>query len=128
MSSKKAPKRRTKKSVSHVAGVPKELASKVLSNVPREQGFYFYSSMGNPTGAIACSFDEFCQSVKSSSVESVEFHLTRGDFENWIRFLGDAELASQIEGLRAGNLPREQLMQTFVSTIDERHELLRKSA
>ena len=64
----------------------------------------------------------------SSPAESVEFHLTRGDFENWIRFLGDADLASQIEGLRVGNLPREQLMQTFVSTIDERHELLRKSA
>ena len=107
--------------------LPKEFVSRVLSNVPRENGFYFYSSMGNPTGAVACSFDEFCQSVKSSPLETIEFHLTRGDFENWIRFLGDQELAGQIEMLRRQSLPSEQLVQTFLSTIEQRHNLLLKS-
>jgi hypothetical protein len=130
MSTKKAAKKRPKKksaNASRAATVPKELASKVLSAVPREHGFYFYSSMGNPTGTVACSFDEFCQIVKASPEESLEFHMTRGDFENWIRFLGDLELANQIERLRAGSLPREQMMQTFVSAIEERHDLLKKS-
>ena len=130
MSTRKAQKKRSKKSenASRVAQVPKDHASKVLSNVPKEQGFYFYSSIGNPTGAVACSFDEFCRTVRSSPAESLEFHLTRGDFENWIRFLGDLELANQIEKLRAGNLPIEQMMHTFVSAIEERYELLQKSA
>lgn len=130
MSTRKTQKKRGKnksENASRVARVPRDIASKVLSNVPREQGFYFYSSVGNPTGTVACSFDEFCQSVKSSPAESIEFHLTRGDFESWIRFLGDLELANNIEQLRVANLPRELMMQTLVSAIEERHELLKKS-
>lgn len=132
MSSKtKASKKRVSKKVvgaNEPALLPKEFVTRLLSDVPRENGFYFYSSMGNPTGAVACSFDEFYQGVKSSPLEAIEFHLTRGDFENWIRFLGDQELASQIERLKGQGLPREQLVQTFVSTVEKRRNLLRKSA
>ena len=131
MNTKTTSKRQTKKksgNMSPLARLPKELASKVLSNVPREQGFYFYWSIGNPTGEVACSFDEFCQRIKSSDPASLEFHLTRGDFESWIRFLGDLELANQIERLRAVSLTREQMTQSFVFTIEKRRELLRKSA
>ena len=132
MSSKtRASKKRVSKKANGAnepALLPKEFVTRVLGDVPRENGFYFYSSMGNPTGAVACSFDEFCQSVKSAPSDTIEFHLSRGDFENWIRFLGDQELASQIEGLRGQSLPRGQLVQTFVSTIEKRRDLLRKSA
>lgn len=124
---KKQSKKKSESSNSRVE-IPKELASKVLSAVPRENGFYFYSSIDTPTGVVACSFDEFCQSVKTSPAESLEFHLMRGDFENWIRFLGDVEMASQIEGIRMRNLPKEQLVQTLVSKVEERQGLLRSRA
>lgn len=128
MSSRASKNRNKKKTVKSKNTLPSEFASKVLENTPRENGFYFYSSIGNPTGNVACSFDAFCQDLKICSQETIEFHLERGDFENWIRFLGDHELASQIEKLRSGNLPPEQLVPNFISTMERRQNLLRKSA
>ena len=106
----------------------REFAAKVLSNLPRENGFYFYNSIGNPTGAVACSFGEFCEDVKASPPEIIEFHLSRGDFENWIKYIGDEELASQIGLLRSQNLSRDELFHAFVSAIQDRQISLQRAA
>jgi len=108
------------------APLTKEFASKVLSRVPVKNGFYFYTSAGNPTGAIACTLGEFSDRVKSLPAVTIEFHLARGDFENWVRFLGDDDLAQQITALRAENLSGETLCQAFVSVIQQRQSQLQK--
>lgn len=119
-------KRSQKKTASpnQSATVTKELATKVMTRVTTENGFYFYNSFGNPTGVVACSFGEFCVQLRSSSLESVEFHISRGDFENWIRFLGDEELANKIGKLRSENLSKEEQAHAIVSAIQERQNQL----
>ncbi|MDG7000620.1 MAG: hypothetical protein JRN15_16110 [Nitrososphaerota archaeon] len=125
--SKKRIQKRTASPSQSAAGT-KELATKLISRVPTENGFYFYNSFGNPTGVVACSFGEFCDHLRSSSPESVQFHISRGDFENWIRFLGDEELANKIGKLRSGNLPKEEQAHAIVSAIQERHNQLQNLA
>jgi len=88
--------------------------SRILRNVPREEAFYFFTSIGNYTGQSAASLDEFLQKIKDVNIKSLEFHLYREDFERWVdQTLGDVRLAEEIKGLRnmkvVGNALRDQL-------------------
>jgi Family of unknown function (DUF5752) len=88
--------------------------SKILRNMSREEAFYFFTSIGNYTGQSAASLDEFLLKIKDINVKSLEFHLYREDFENWITLtLGDAKLAEEIKRLRdmkiVGNPVRDRL-------------------
>ncbi len=89
-------------------------SSRILRNVPREEAFYFFTSIGNYTGQSATSLDEFLLKIKDINVKSLEFHLYREDFERWIALtLGDTKLAEDIKGLRdmkvVGNSIRDRL-------------------
>ncbi len=89
-------------------------SSKILRTVPREEAFYFFTSIGNYTGQSAASLEEFLQKIKDVNIKSIEFHVYREDFEKWIsQALGDAKLADEIKGLRnlkiTGNSLRDRL-------------------
>jgi len=89
-------------------------SSRVLRNVMREEAFYFFTSIGNYTGVSAASLDEFVQKLKDVDVKSLEFHLSREDFEKWIsQTLGDSRLAADIGTVRiqkiVGNALRDRL-------------------
>ena len=87
---------------------------RILKTVPREKAFYFFTSIGNYTGTSASSLKEFMERMNQVNVKSLEFHLSRGDFEKWIaEVLQDAELAGEIKRLQklglTGNGLRDQL-------------------
>ena len=52
--------------------------------MPRENAFYFFTSIGNYTGENAASLEEFVRKIKEVDAKSLEFHLYRGDFEKWV--------------------------------------------
>jgi hypothetical protein len=88
--------------------------SKVLKTVPREKAFYFFTSIGNYTGTSASSLKEFMGKINEVNPKSLEFHLSRGDFEKWVtEVLQDQELAGEIKRLQklnlTGNGLRDQL-------------------
>ncbi len=90
------------------------LYSKILRTLPREEAFYFFTSIGKYTGQSAASLDEFLLKIKSVDVKSLEFHLNRQDFERWMSFtVGDDKLAAEIKALRemklVGNAIRDRL-------------------
>ena len=120
---KRVPK---KEKINQSPSPSREFVSKVLRGEPREKGFYFYSSEGNPTGSVACSLAEFCDSLNSLSVVTIQFHLGSGDFESWISFLGDDTLVRQLGLLRSKNLSGEALQHSFVSIVQERQHELQK--
>ncbi|MGB9134603.1 MAG: DUF5752 family protein [Candidatus Bathyarchaeia archaeon] len=75
--------------------------AKTLRNLPREQAFYFFSSIGNYTGESAASLEEFAKKLLGINVKSIEFHLYRGDFEKWITdTLEDSTLAAKVRQLK----------------------------
>ena len=60
-------------------------ALKALSPVSEGMSFQFYYALNQPTQLSAATLKEFYLAVRQVSLESLEFHLCRGDFENWVR-------------------------------------------
>lgn len=89
-------------------------SSRTLRKLPRENAFYFFTSIGNYTGVSAASLEEFIEKIKEVNVKSLEFHLYRGDFQKWAdETLEDRELAEKIKNLQTlkpvGDALRDQL-------------------
>jgi len=89
-------------------------SSRTLRKLPRENAFYFFTSIGNYTGVSSASLKEFIEKIKEVNIKSLEFHLYRGDFQKWAdETLEDLELAEKIKSLQTlkpvGNTLRDQL-------------------
>ena len=76
-------------------------AARILRKLPRENAFYFFTSVGNYTGENAASLEEFVKKIGEVNAKSLEFHFYREDFEKWVaEVLEDGELAEEIESLK----------------------------
>lgn len=78
-----------------------EAATKILSDVNPENAFVFSLGEGSFTGKTAANLSAFCEALETVDIRSVQFHLYRRDFENWVTFLGDDALAQQLAKIRA---------------------------
>jgi hypothetical protein len=105
----------------------KDVASNILRSVPPQNAFYFYRAIGAPTGAAARSLQDFLGILNSIDLASLQFHLGRGDFENWLKMLGDDTLAKQIAALRDRKLRGEDLRMQLVDTVKTRLDSLQKT-
>ena len=103
---------------------PFSSSPRVLRKLPRENAFYFFTSIGNYTGASAISLEEFIERIKKVNIKSLEFHLYRGDFQKWAdKTLEDRELAEKIKSLEIlkplGNTLRDQLYFIALKRFEE---------
>ena len=105
--------------------IDKADAAKILSDVNPENAFQFYIDEGQFTGQSANNLSQLCELIKSVDVKSVEFHLHRGDFEKWVRFIGDNILSMQLAKNRNTLLEGEQLREKIVEIISRRIEKLK---
>ncbi len=99
-------------------------ASRILRKLPKENAFFFFTSVGNYTGKSAASFEEFLEEIREIDIKSLEFHRGRGDFEKWIaETLGDETLAEKIKALQnlsfAGDILRNQLVLTLTKHYEK---------
>src|SRR5437867_11969190 len=108
-----------------VAKTLKETAS-VLRELTPQNAFYFYRSIGAPTGAAARNLSDFVGVLSSIDIASIQFHTGRGDFENWLRMLGEDSLARQITGLNEKKLSGEQLRMRLVDVVKTRINQIQK--
>ena len=102
----------------------KEISDKTpLDRTPPEEAFYFYSGIGQFTGLSSDSLADFRDKIRSVDIRSIEFHVARGDFEAWIRHLGDTRLERRLRLIRemelTGEALRERLYVTLRSRCDE---------
>lgn len=96
-------------------------SSKTSRTVPREKAFYFFTSIGNYTGINAASLNEFLEKIRDVSIKSLEFHLSRGDFEKWIATtLEDKELAAWIRDLQNQRLTGDLLRMRLSLLVSRR--------
>jgi len=113
--------------VKRVEKVSKEMATKVLSPILPQSAFYFYTDVGAPTGKAAASLEEFCNRLKTIDVASIEFHMGRGDFENWVKnVVGDMELAARLERIKMLSLSGEELRTKVYDEAKARYDVLSK--
>jgi len=93
---------------------------KILSTVPHDKGFHFFTDLGCSTGESATSLETFAQKLERINADSVKFHFQRKDFQNWIQTtLGDGVLAEKFNHI-SGQLPVEDLRNELVKTVQKR--------
>lgn len=89
--------------------------------VKPEEGFYFCTNTGNYTGYSALNFEEFHETFYKVPLESIEFHMERGDFEKWLHFIGMQDLAREVEAIRTSKLSGENLRQKLAEAMEKHH-------
>jgi hypothetical protein len=94
---------------------------KAFSPVPAGMEFHFYMAIGQPTGFVAKSVLDFCEIVKQVAAGSLEFHLYRGDFENWMRtVLSVVAFAEELASMKDAQLRGEKLRKELVQAAEAR--------
>ena len=96
---------------------------RAIESVPKDMAFHFYTGVGQPTDFSAESLKELYEIIKSVSIASVEFHLYRGDFENWIKAaFKDAALADELANLKSANGEGENLRKEIITAIAAKYD------
>lgn len=109
-------------------GFPKLDAKRILqilSPLPLEKAFYFYTGPNQYVGVYANSLDDFCKKILTVNLGSIEFHLPRRDFESWFNYLGDIELAKRLSLIREKGLLGETLRRELYGTVKSRRDELK---
>jgi len=111
-------------------GLPKvdnNLAQNILGSLSLEKSFHFYYEINQHSGVHANSLKDFAEKIRTLDLRSIEFHFPRGDFELWIRSLGDIELSKKLEMLRTRHLSGDNLRKELYEAIKSRYEELTKN-
>ena len=88
--------------------------------VPRDKSFYFDTGLGQYSGILSSSIDEFLGALKIVPLEALEYHIVRRDFEKWTKdVLGSILLADKIRTLRRSQLKGEDLRVKLVDVVQE---------
>ncbi|MEM2320487.1 MAG: polysaccharide deacetylase family protein [Candidatus Bathyarchaeia archaeon] len=94
---------------------------RLLRHIPRSKCFRFFNAVGAPTDILATSLEELCKAIRVVSLESIIFHLSRGDFERWIfEVIGDESLAAKIANLCRKWSEEERVREALISILEER--------
>lgn len=103
-------------------------SQRTLRKLPRENAFYFFTSIGNYTGVSADSLEEFVKKILEVNVKSLEFHLYRGDFQKWAEgTLEDKALSDEIKRLQQSKPLGNELRDNLYLTVSKHYEKQKKS-
>jgi hypothetical protein len=90
-----------------------------VKTVDYEKGFHFFNGSGNYEGETATSLVTFEFILESVNIDSLRYHMGRGDFQKWIReVLGDDALADKIDNINP-ELPDQDLRSELVNAVNE---------
>lgn len=108
--------------------VTKENALSMLKQTPEDKAFYFYVEIGKPLNIHARGLREFSDIISQVNVESIEFHMSRRDFEAWFNVLGDIELEKKMALLKNRKVMGEDLRRQIREITKARYTLLSQKA
>lgn len=108
----------------------KDMSIQLLSSVPYEKGFHFFTEPGRYTGVTAISLYEFAGKLGTVPVESVVFHFQRKDYQRWlIEVIGDDKLAGRIDAVAViEGASGEDLRKALVQAVQENIAELKENA
>lgn len=97
-------------------------AIKAFVTVPEGMGFHFYNDINQPTDLTSKTLVEFYEDVKHVSVNSLEFHTYRGDFENWLKdACKESEFSKEISAVEDAGLMGEELRTELLKVLDAKY-------
>ena len=105
-----------------------EKATAILGYAPYNNAFHFYAEVGKPLNLHAHNIRDFANNVEKANLESIQFHMNRGDFEAWFNGLGDQELAKKVALLKQKNEVGEDLRKQLHEIVEQRYITLAKLA
>jgi hypothetical protein len=108
-------------------GIPeinRENAKTMLASMPNEKAFHFYADVGKPLSLDAYNLQDFRDKILKVHVDSIEFHMSRGDFEGWFTCLGDMELAKKTALLKEKKIAGEELRTRLHDIVANRSMVL----
>jgi hypothetical protein len=98
----------------------KQKSLNLLNAVPYENGFHFFTGHGKYTGITATSTVEFDAKLKTVSIQSVNFHFQRQDFQKWFKnTIGDDEIALKFDQIKS-DLQDEALRKELLAVVQNR--------
>jgi hypothetical protein len=98
----------------------KDVAQKILNEVPEYRAFYFFNGFGEYSGVYAKSLIVFSNKLKKIAKKSLDFHFKRKDFEKWIRTtLGDSYLANEIAEI-SSSIDEDELLVQICQIVEKR--------
>jgi len=104
-----------------------KIALKELSPILEGKEFHFYTGIDQYTGFSAKSLKDFYELLTKVNVGALEFHVSRGDFENWITSVfGDTEFANEIKGIRESAIGGESLRNEILRVVEARYNKFKK--
>lgn len=104
-----------------------KIALKALGQVPEGTEFHFYTGIDQYTGLSAKTLKDFSELLKEVDVGALEFHASRGDFENWIKSVfDDTKLANEFTRIRKSKLGGESLRNEILDATEARYEKFEK--
>jgi len=97
-------------------------ALKAFASVAKEQDFHFYFGLDQPSEFKADSLEQFYCAIKQIGVGSLEFHLYRGDFQNWLRdVFKEPDVTDEFERVKASELKGEDLRAEILKILNEKY-------
>jgi hypothetical protein len=97
-------------------------ALKAVTPVPWNMRFNFYFAIDQPTGVSAGSVKEFIDLASNVKTDSLEFHVSRGDFENWFRTaVVDAGFAEELARIKKKGLKGEELRKALIKAAEAKY-------
>lgn len=104
----------------------KEKAEAILAYAPHDKAFAFYADVGRPLNIHAHGLRDFANKVERVELDSLKFHMDRGDFAAWFSGLGDKELAEKVAALKEKNVAGEDLRSQLHAIVEQRYVELAK--
>ena len=99
-----------------------DMVQRITRKVTPQEGFRFSRGIGDYTGQVATSLEEFAEMLRTVESKSIDFHMERRDFEKWVLgIFGDEELA-QILSRRMifqGEKRREELIMAVKNHLED---------
>lgn len=99
-------------------------ALKAFTPLEENLSFHFYTRIGYPTVFSAQSLADFYRLSEQIEVESLEFHLHRADFQNWLKDVYcDEELAQNLQKFKDADIKGEELRKALIDAIDQKYDI-----
>jgi DNA-binding Lrp family transcriptional regulator len=99
-------------------------ALKTVAPIAGNLSFSFYLAVDKPTGMSAGSIKEFFDVILKVAADSLEFHLYRGDFENWFKTaVSDASFSEELTNIKKMDLKGEELRKAIAKALELRYSL-----
>jgi DNA-binding Lrp family transcriptional regulator len=97
-------------------------ALKVFTPAAEGKGFRFYFGIDRPSEFATESLGDFYKIIRQIDVESIEFHLYRGDFQNWLQqVFAEPELTADFNRIKDEDLKGEALREALLGVLDRKY-------